>query len=224
MVWPGAVLCDRSAFSGPVPVNGWLFVCHPDPSRHADLILPGIVISPRVGPGKLPGDIPLPDGLFQAGTARSLVENLSRPGRPPVERPARQAGTDAVEDRIDDLARTGGAGRIRNVLGELDVIAGSFDPRAVDLVRRRLAAVLGTASDDAPLSGRLKARLAGQPYDTWLTEPRGRQVQNPGSSRQCDRLVTSATRRPTAASRQGITGVSPAHLSGPFTWTGSGPM
>ena len=165
LVWPGAVLCDRSAFSGPVPVNGWLFVCHPDPSRHADLILPGIVISPRVGPGKLPGDIPLPDGLFQAGTARSLVENVSRPGRPPVERPARQAGTDAVEDRIDDLARTGGAGRIRNVLGELDVIAGSFDPRAVDLVRRRLAAVLGTASEDAPLSGRLRARLAGQPYD-----------------------------------------------------------
>ena len=35
----------------------------------------------------------------------------------------------------------------------------------MDLVRRRLAAVLGTASEDAPLSGRLRARLAGQPYD-----------------------------------------------------------
>jgi Fic/DOC family len=164
-VWPGAILCDRSGFSGPVPVDGWLFVCHPDPSRSSDLLLPDIVISPRVGPGRLPGDIPLPGGLFQAGTARSLVENVSRPGRPPSGRPARQAGTDAVEDRIDDLARTGGSGRIRNILGELDVIAGSFDQRAVELVRRRLAAVLGTASGDAPLSRRLKARLAGQPYD-----------------------------------------------------------
>lgn len=60
-VWPGgAVLCDRSGLSGPVPVQGWLFVCHPDPARRADLTLPGIVVSPRVGPGPLAGDIPLP--------------------------------------------------------------------------------------------------------------------------------------------------------------------
>ena len=51
------------------------------------------------------------------------------------------------------------------VLRELDVIAAQFDSRAVDLVRRRLVAVLGTASGDAPASARLKARLAGQPYD-----------------------------------------------------------
>ncbi|MHB1430581.1 MAG: Fic family protein [Streptosporangiaceae bacterium] len=127
--------------------------------------MPGLVISPRVGVGQLPGDIPLPGGLFQTGVARSLVENVSRRGRPPAGRPARQAGTAVVEDRIDELARTGGAGRIRNVLGELDVIAGSFDPRAVELVRNRLAALLGTASGDALESARLKARLAGQPYD-----------------------------------------------------------
>jgi Fic/DOC family len=63
------------------------------------------------------------------------------------------------------LARTGGAGRIHSVLSELDVIAGSFDQRAVDLVRRRLVAVLGTASGEIPASARLRARLAGQPYD-----------------------------------------------------------
>jgi hypothetical protein len=33
------------------------------------------------------------------------------------------------------------------------------------LVRRRLAAVLGSVSGDAPTSSRLKARLSGQPYD-----------------------------------------------------------
>lgn len=165
LVWPGAVLSDRSGFSGPVPVNGWIFLCHPDPPRASDLSLPGLTISPRIGPGQCPGDIALPGGLFQAGTARSLVENVNRTGRPPADRPARQAGTSAVEDRIDELARTGGAGRIRNVLSQLDVIAAQFDPRAVDLARRRLAAVLGTASGDAPASARLKARLAGQPYD-----------------------------------------------------------
>jgi Fic/DOC family len=164
-VWPRAVFCDRSGLSGPVPVDGWLFICQPDLSRSADLVLPGIIISPRMGSGRLPGDIPLPGDLFQAGVARSLVENVSRPGRRPVGRPSRQAGNEAVEDRIDELARTGGAGRIRNVLSELDVIAGYYDPRVVEVVRRRLAAVLGTVSGDVLTSTRLKARLAGQPYD-----------------------------------------------------------
>ncbi len=164
-MWPGAVLCDRSAFSGPVAADGWVYICQPQLARVSDLKLPGLIISPRVGPGRCPGDVPLPGGLFQAGFARSLVENVTRPGRPPAGRPARQAGTAAVEDRIDEMVRTGGAGRIRNVLSELDVIAASFDAWAVDLVRRRLAAVLGTASGDTPESPRLKARLAGQPYD-----------------------------------------------------------
>jgi Fic/DOC family len=164
-VWPGAVLCDRSAFAGPVPTEGWLYLCQPRLTRRSDLLLPGMTISPRVGPEPCPGDVPLPGGLFQAGFARSLTENVTTSGRPPRGRPARQAGTRAVEDRIDEMARTGGAGRIRNVLGELDVIAAHFDHRAVELVRRRLTAVLGSASGDTPVSQRLQARLAGHPYD-----------------------------------------------------------
>lgn len=165
VLWPSAVLCDRSAFAGPVPVEGWLYICQPSLSRVSDLALAGMTVSPRVGPGQCPGDIPLPGGLFQAGFARSLVENITAPGRPPRGRPARQAGTRTVEDRIDEMARTGGAGKISNVLSELDVIAPHFESRAVDLVRRRLAAVLGSSSGDAPVSSRLKARLEGQPYD-----------------------------------------------------------
>lgn len=164
-VWPYAVLCDRSAFAGPAPVDGWIYLCQPQLSRASVLSLPGVTISPRVGPGQCPGDIPLPGGLFQAGSARSLVENITMPGRPPERRPMRQAGTRAVEDRIDEMARTGGAGRIRSVLSELDVIAAHFDNRPVGLVRRRLTAVLGSVAGDAPESPRLQARLDGQPYD-----------------------------------------------------------
>ena len=164
-VWPGAVLCDRSAFAGPVPVEGLLYLCQPRLTRHSDLLLPGLTIRPRVGPEQCPGDIPLPSGLFQAGYARSLVENVTTPGRPPKGRPTRQTGTKVVEDRIDEMARTGGAGRIRNVLSELDVIAAHFDNRSVELVRRRLTAVLGSVSGDTPISSRLQARLAEQPYD-----------------------------------------------------------
>ena len=164
-VWPGAVLVDRTALRGGLPVEGWMFVAHPDPSRSADLRVEGLSVSMRVGPGALPGDMPMPSGLFLSGQARTLVDNLSRPGQPPRGRPARQAGTAAVEDAIDEMARVGGAGQVARVLAQLDAIAETLPPGPVATVRRALAAVLGTDSDAVPASPRLAARLAGQPYD-----------------------------------------------------------
>ncbi len=158
--WPGAVLCGRSAFAGGVPVDGWMFVAHPDPGRVRDLHLPGFSIAVEIGPAALPGDTPMPAGLALSGRARQLVENVHLQGRPPRSR----AGTVAVEDRIDELARRGGAGAVQATLGELDVIAGSFDTRAVELVRARLAAVVGTSSGRVT-SSRLRARLDGVPFD-----------------------------------------------------------
>ncbi len=163
--WPGAVLSDRSALTGGIPFEGWIFVTHPDPARRSDLELTGVTVSPRVGPGPLPGDTQLPEGLHVSGLARRLVENVSVAGRPPRGRPNRQAGTEAVEDEIDQLARRGGAGSIQNVLNQLDMIAGQLPAGPVKAVRRRLAAVLGSFTEVKPTSGRLAARLAGQPYD-----------------------------------------------------------
>jgi len=163
--WPGGVLCDRTAIAGGEPVDGWVFVAHPEPLRQSDLFLPGVTISPRTGPGQLPGDMPMPDGLFLAGPARRLVENVSVAGRPPKDRPARQAGTEVVEDQIDYLARRGGAGAISNVLAQLDVVAGTLPSGPVKVVRDRLASVLGTITGSRPISERLVARLSGDPYD-----------------------------------------------------------
>ena len=163
--WPGGVLCDRTALAGGGPVDGWVFVAHPDPPRQSDLVLPGVTVSPRRGPGPLPGDMPMPDGLYLSGPARKLVENVSAAGRPPVGRPARQAGTTEVEDQIDDLARRGGAGAIQNVLNQLDVVAAHLPPGPVKGVRDRLGAVLGTFTGAKLTSERLAARLSGEPYD-----------------------------------------------------------
>jgi hypothetical protein len=169
-VWPGAVFCDLTAFAGGEPVQGWVFIAHPGPRRRADLQLPGVTVSVRVGPGALPGDMAMPHGLFLSGGARKLVENVSLPGRPPTGRPARQAGTAAVEDEIDSLARRGGAGAVRDVLQQLDGLAGSLPPRSVKVVRERLVAVLGTFNDLTPVSERLAARLSGDPYDEYRLE------------------------------------------------------
>jgi fido (protein-threonine AMPylation protein) len=163
--WPGAVLSDRTALAGGVPFEGWIFIAHPDPARRSDLEMPGITVSPRIGPGPLPSDTPMPDGLHLSGPARRLVENVSVAGRPPRGRPSRQAGTEAVDNEIDKLAREGGAGTIQNVLSQLDTIAGHFPPGPVEMVRSHLAAVLGSFSGSKPPSERLAARLAGEPYD-----------------------------------------------------------
>lgn len=159
--WPEAVLMGRSAFSGGKPVDGVVYISHHALNRPVTRRLAGgvsVIASP--GPAALPGDMPMPSGLHLSGVARGLVENIHGRGRPPRFR----AGTGAVEDRIDDLARQGGAGRVRTALEQLDVIAGSFDPAAVEAVRQRLAGVLGTVGADAR-SERLKARFAGAPFD-----------------------------------------------------------
>ncbi len=162
-IWPGAVFCGRTALAGGIAVNGEVYIAHPDPPRRTELALPGVTVVPFVGPPALPGDMGLPFGLSLSGQARQLVENVYLRGR---QRRFR-AGTSAVDDRIDELARSGGVGRIQETLGQLDVIAGSFDPFAVDVVRRRLAAVLGTFSPIGPRRGdRLAARLAGSPFDS----------------------------------------------------------
>jgi hypothetical protein len=164
-IWPDAVVRGRSALAGGQPVNGVIYIAHPNPPRKTPLNLPGLVIVPETGPQALPGDMPLPDGIALAGQARTLVENIDIQGRPPRSR----AGTLAVEDQIDTLARRGGPGRIQRVLAELDVIAGSFDPRQIAAVRERLVAVLGTVTS-TPRSERLAARVAGAPYDAHIIE------------------------------------------------------
>lgn len=162
--WPKAVVCGRSALAGAAPVDGVLYIATPD-GRLAPLALPGFVIQPVRGPAPLPGDTELPGGIYLSGAVRTFIENIVV-GR---GRPARhRAGTAPVEDRIDGDARFGGAGRIRMLLDQLDVISGSFDPVAVDAVRSRLRAVLGTFDPGASeriASPLLAGRLGGQPYD-----------------------------------------------------------
>jgi hypothetical protein len=122
--WSDAVLSDRTTLTGGMPFEGWIFIAYPDPARRSDLGLPGVTVSPRVGPGPVSGDMPMPDELHISGPARRLVKNISIAGQPPRGRPNRQAGTEAVVDEIDKLARQGGAGAIQSVLGQLDAIAG----------------------------------------------------------------------------------------------------
>lgn len=165
--WPGAVVCDRTAFD--VGGGDWVFICHPEPPRKADLALPGVTVSCRVGPGPLPGDMPF-NGLHMSGVARSLLENAEAAGRPARHRPSRAAGMEAVGDRIDQLAASGGGAHLAAAFASFDQIRGFFEPATVEKVRTLLAAAGGTRTGTPIDSQKLRARVSGIPYDAARVE------------------------------------------------------
>lgn len=75
-----------------------------------------------------------------------------------------------MEDRLDELARTGGVGRIRTLLAQLDVIAGTLSARPVELSGHGWAELLGTITGSTPASARLAAGLQGEPFDAHRLE------------------------------------------------------
>lgn len=161
--WPGAVICDRSAFDG--ASSDSVFVCHPKPPRAANLALPGVTVFCRPGPGPLPGDMPMPEELHLSGVARGLLENADVGGRPPKNRPSRAAGLAAVGDQIDTLAADRNPNRLSSVLAQFDAIRGHFSPSVAEQVRRLLAAAQGTYQGERIDSERLAARVSGNPFD-----------------------------------------------------------
>lgn len=160
--WPGAVISDRSALAGG-PSDGWLFLSHPHPPRRADVVLPGLTISCRMGPGALPGDMPMPEDICLASPARMLLENAEPTGRPAVNRPNRAAGMGAVGDKIAELAASD---KLSATFAVFDQIRGRFSPAAANRVAALLAAAGGTHKGAPIESDRLAAHVAGTPYDT----------------------------------------------------------
>ncbi|MDQ3690227.1 MAG: hypothetical protein M3406_09380, partial [Chloroflexota bacterium] len=74
--FPGAVIVDRTAKSGSPDPDGHLYIDHPRPRP---LVLPGLTIIPRDGPGPLDGDQEL-SGFYLSSPARGLLDNVAGMG------------------------------------------------------------------------------------------------------------------------------------------------
>jgi predicted nucleic acid-binding protein len=152
---PGAVIVDRSARTGTPGPDGVLYVDHP---RSRPLVLPGLTIIPRRGPGPLPGDQEL-DGFVLSSPARALLDNLTGSG-------ARYLTQPEVEEWIVDLATRRGEGRLNPLRDTARELSGRL---GADAAFERLQALIRAALSTGPATGMsspaLVASAAGWPYD-----------------------------------------------------------
>jgi hypothetical protein len=159
---PGAVISDASVQDGGTGSHGVVYVVS---SRRRPLHLPGIVVIPRPGAGPVDGDTPLPGGLWLAGEARAVLDNLV-PARANRYAQRRTGGQAWVERRLDLLCGQRGEDALNELRDQARAIATELD-RAPQL--QRLDALIGAALNTRPssrlITPDLRARAAGLPVD-----------------------------------------------------------
>jgi Fic/DOC family len=160
---PDALIADRSAANGGMPTESVLTVVSAE--RKEKLVLPGLVIAPRLGPGPLRDDLDWAAGLHMTSDARTLVDNLvvSR-GRSGV---ARTLSRSELEDWVvrTSQRRPGGwlSGLRTRALDICDEI-GARERRP--LVEEVVGVAAGTRKARARAGHLLAARASGREYDT----------------------------------------------------------
>lgn len=159
---PGAVIVDRSARDGGLGRNGVLYVVA---DRSRPLVLPGVTVSPRRGAPALRGDMPLPDGIYVAGEARSLLENLT-PSRRTAAGRRRTLTRIEVEEWIDSLLARRGVEAVNRLRDQARQLAPSLERErefaALDAI---LGTALSTRNASRMASPALRSRVQGAPYD-----------------------------------------------------------
>lgn len=164
--FPGAVVVDGSARSGSPGANGHLYIDHA--SRHP-LVLPGLTIVPRAGPGPLPGDQAL-EGFHLSSQARALLDNVAGTG-------ARYLSRSEIEMWIAEIATRSGERRLNAIRDEARALASLTDrPTAFARLSAIISAALSTGSAEEVVTHVLKSSAAGQPYDPARFELLGRCV------------------------------------------------
>lgn len=159
LVFPGAVITDRTAFEVGPSTDGSVFLA----AVHArDVHLPGVTLRARKGRGPLPGDTPFLD-LHMASRARAYLENM--PASRARKGVARRLSRAEIEERLEaDLSTRGEAwiNALRDDARELAPALGREEE--LEELDALIGALLGTRQ--ARLRSRTgSARAAGRPYD-----------------------------------------------------------
>jgi fido (protein-threonine AMPylation protein) len=159
--FPGAVVSDRSAMWAQ-PHDGYLFISS---SRAASLVLPGLRVVSRKGPGPVDGDIALGSGVHLASRPRGLLDN-TRPTRRRGSLPPATLSRAELADWVDHLCSVDGTDRLRSYRDAAERLAGALgvSPGRVEMLNEIVGAALGTRESTSG-SEALRARSAGVPFD-----------------------------------------------------------
>jgi Fic family protein len=159
---PGAVISDASVEDGGTGSQGVVYVVS---TRKRPLDLPGIVVVPRPGAGPVAGDTPLPGGLWLAGEARALLDNLV-PARKNRYGQRRTAGTSWVERRLDRLCGERGEDGLNQVRDQARAVAVELEREPqMHMLDALIAAALNTRPSTLLITSELRARASGVPVD-----------------------------------------------------------
>jgi hypothetical protein len=163
LYFPAAVIVDRSAAIAGPAADGSLFLdMGIGPVNPRPVVLPGLTLRPRSGPGPVKGDMEFV-GLHMAGQARTMLDNM-RPSRARGSVP-RTLRREELESRLDRLARVRGEEALNALRDEAREIAPALGAeRELGELNALVGALLGTR--DASLRTRAaRARRAGSAYD-----------------------------------------------------------
>lgn len=164
LYYPNAVIADRSAvLAGPAPDGSLFLDVGPRPVNPRPIMLPGLTLRPRNGPGPVERDTQFVE-LYMSSPARTMLDNL-RPSRARsgVSRTLRR---EEIEERLDRLARVRGEQSLNELRDQARIIAPELHAEdQLKTLDRLIGALLGTRETQL-LTHAARARGAGLGYDT----------------------------------------------------------
>ena len=159
--YPDALIADRTALENKPAADGSVFLIS---KRTREVSLPGLTFRPRKGPSPLDSDKVFAGGARLSSTARAYLENMS-PSRERAGRISRTVQREAIERRLDGLARQQGDDALNKLRDDAKAIA---EPLGLAKQYAELSHLIGTflGTRDAPTASAVGAdRAAGHPYD-----------------------------------------------------------
>ena len=159
--FPGALIADRTALENAPASDGSVCLIT---ARGQDIILPGLILRPRRGPGPLPADRPFLGELFLSSNARAYLENMRR-SRARGGLVARTLGRAEIEERLDTLIRRSGEEAANRLRDETRSLAPALDLKEeASALDAMIGALLGTREAELTAPPAVARRL-GRPYD-----------------------------------------------------------
>ena len=151
LLFPGAVVVDRTAFEAMPSDDGSVFLdAGPDYAARRPVRLPGLALRPRRGPGPIAGDMPFMNGLHFSGPGRKFVDNL-RPSRAQGASIRRTLSRAELEDELVRAVALRGTGALNEIRDQARATAAALGAEAQMVTLDDLiGSILGTA--DAQLT------------------------------------------------------------------------